>query len=345
MSITITLCLRRVAVLGVLLSAMWTVASAAQGGPSARVRLTAVNMQSLKETATAYGHVQPDPDRVSGVTIPRAGLIGQLWVRTGQRVSAGQQLLELVTAPKSRMEYQQAQAAVEFARSQVQRLQRLIKEQMATREQLGNAERDLHDAQAQLKAQSKLGAGRAPVDSIVTQVSVNQGQRVQADTTALLLARRDALLVPLGVEPEVAARITPGQSVTLTSVFRPDVVIASTVAEVHAMVNPNTRLVDVPVRIPKASASRLVLNESMRGVITLGQEQVLAVPRSAVLRDGKGSYVFVVRDGRARRVDVSEGLKQADMVAVSGELKQGDSVVTMGNYELQDGMAVREERP
>jgi RND family efflux transporter MFP subunit len=240
---------------------------------------------------------------------------------------------------------------VDYARSDLRRLQELLTKQLATRDQVASARKTLTDAEARLQAQGKLGTQlaqevvRAPFAGIVTQLSVAQGQRVQAGTTALLLARRDALVVLLGVEQEDAARMQSGLPVRLSSVFRSDVQIATRLADVHAMVNPKTRLVDALVPIPKASTGNLVIDETMRGVITLRKERVLAVPRSAVLRDSSGDYLFMVRAGQARRVAVSTGLEDDGIVAVQGAVAPGDAVVTVGNYELSDGMAVREAHP
>jgi hypothetical protein len=42
-------------------------------------------------------------------------------------------------------------------------------------------------------------------------------------------------------------------------------------------------------------------------------------------------------------VPVQSGVEAGDLVAVAGALNAGDTVVTSGNYELVDGMAVREQ--
>jgi RND family efflux transporter MFP subunit len=337
-------------IVGALLFAGAVCAAAAEG-PSVLVQVATAELRTLHQTVTAFGRVQPDPDQVASIALPRAGLVGHLWVRLGQPVTADQKLLELDTAPAARVEYQQAKAAVDYARSDLRRLQELLTKQLATRDQVASARKTLTDAEARLQAQGKLGTQlaqevvRAPFAGIVTQLSVAQGQRVQAGTTALLLARRDARVVLLGVEQEDAARMQSGLPVRLSSVFRSDVQIATRLADVHAMVNPKTRLVDALVPIPKASTGNLVIDETMRGVITLRKERVLAVPRSAVLRDSSGDYLFMVRAGQARRVAVSTGLEDDGIVAVQGAVAPGDAVVTVGNYELSDGMAVREAHP
>lgn len=315
---------------------------------SVLVQTTTLTRHTLSASVTAYGRVQPDPDHLTSITLPRAGLVSRVWVRLGQRVSKDQPLLELATAPTARMEYQQAQAAVDFAQGKLAQMQSLFKQKLATRDQVADARRNLSDARSRLEAQRKLGTGqsseviRAPFTGIITQLPITQGQRVQADTSAMLLASGNDLVVPLGVEQEDITQVHAGLTVMLSPVFRSDVRMSAQVSEVHAMVDPKTRLVDVFVHIPKQEASALVLGETVRGIIQLRSTQVPAVPRSAVLRDDHGAYLFVVRGGKAQRVNVTTGLEQGKLVEVNGALQDGDKVVTVGNYELGDGMAVRE---
>ena len=66
---------------------------------SVLVHTTTLALHTLSANVTAYGRVQPDPDHLTSITLPRAGLVSRVWVRLGQRVSDGQPLLELVTAP------------------------------------------------------------------------------------------------------------------------------------------------------------------------------------------------------------------------------------------------------
>ncbi|MEJ2723865.1 MAG: efflux RND transporter periplasmic adaptor subunit [Deltaproteobacteria bacterium] len=323
-------------------------AGSAQSEPQAQVQTQPLTEHTLKQTVLAYGQVQPDPEHISSISLPQAGMVSRLLVRVGERVVADQELLELDTAPKVRMDYQQAKAAVDYARNKLDQTERLLSQQLATRDQVSSARRNLEDAKAKLKALQKLGSQkkevivRAPFAGIITQLKVSQGQRVQADTDAVLLASGNTLIVPLGVEPEDARRVKPGMEVVLESLFEESLHVGVEVTSVLAMVNPATRLVDVLTRVPDSKSAPLVIGSRIKGTITLSQVRALAVPRSAVLRDEQGAYLFVVREGRAHRVNVRTGIEAGDLVAVSGPLKIGEAVVTVGNYELKDGMVVQE---
>ena len=316
--------------------------------PSVLVKTTAVEQQQVSETLTAYGTLDPDPDQVLSLSLPHAGLINRVWVRLGQRVKSGDSLLEVITAPDARMQYLQAQSAVDYAQRELDRQQRLLGEQLATKAAVDAARKNLQDARATLEALKQRGQGleketlRAPMDGIVTRLDLSQGQRVQADTTAMLIAAEQRLIARLGIEPEDLARVQPGQSVIITSVFVPDISIDSRVREVHAMVDPATHLVEVLVPIADNASRGLVLGSRVIGTLQLASSESLVVPRSAVLSDQGQTYVFTVANGKAHRVVVTAGNDAGERVAVSGDLQVGDRVVTSGNYQLVDGMAVRD---
>ena len=324
--------------------------SAHADASSVLVKTAPVALQEVTETLTAFGVLDPDPDQVLSLSLPHAGLINRVWVRLGQRVKSGDRLLEVITAPDARMQYLQAQSAVDFARRELERKKRLLGEQLATKAQVDAAKKNMQDALATLKALQQRGQGaeketlRAPMDGIITRLDVSQGQRVQADATAMLIAAEQRLIARLGVEPEDLSNVQAGTPVTITSVFVPDVAITTHVREVHAMIDPATHLVEVLAPIPEAQIDHLVLGSRILGRIQLASRRALVVPRSAVLSEGGQAYVYIVEAGKARRVAVKPGVDKGDRIEVTGALKAGDVVVVSGNYELSDGMAVRETR-
>lgn len=66
------------------------------------------------------------------------------------------------------------------------------------------------------------------------------------------------------------------------------------------------------------------------------------MPRNAVLQGDKGSYIFQITKGYAKRIDVTTGIETDQLMEISSNFDPSLKVVAVGNYELQDGMAVRE---
>ncbi len=303
----------------------------------------------LSNTISGYGIVDIDPLGTENITIPRAGQVAQLLVSQGEAVKKGAGLLRFETGPQERVNYEQARTGADAAKGELARIQDLFSRQLATRSQVEAARKALHDAEAELSAQEKMGTDlpsqvlTAPFDGIVSALLVSQGERIQPGATALRLSRRDRLRVVLGVEPEDAPRIGRGMRVQLVPVFDGTRRTTGEVRTVSNMVDPQSGLVNVFIRLVRGRAGRLMPGTRMEGRIALISRRVFAVPRQAVLSDEQGSYIFVVRKGRGRRVNVRTGIEADGLVGIDGPVAAGDRVVVQGNYELREGMAVREE--
>ena len=316
--------------------------------PSVLVQPGRVVQRAISETLTVYGQVQADPDTVQIITMLHDGLIARVAARPGQRVAAGQTLLDVTISPSAHMAYLKARAAVDYARRELDRQQRLLSEKLATNAQVAAAQNTLQDARAALQALDAQGQNKAmmqitaPAAGIITQLKVKQGDWLQTGATLLEMAIGNHLVAVLGLEPEDIHRMAPGTPVTLRSVFVADYQANSQLREIHAIINPSTHLVDALVPIPADQSDGLVLGSSLTADVRLATHTGLTVPRSAVLQDQQGAYVFRIVDGHGRRVAVKTGVKTAQWVEITSGLTAGQVIVVVGNYELKDGMPVRE---
>ncbi len=318
--------------------------------PSVLIKSEPLRKQSLTETLTAYGTVTPATGATENISFPRAGQITRLFVVAGQMVKRGQTLLEFSTDPNAAALYRQAETTEVFAYSELNRVEDLTARQLATQSQLAAAHKALQDAQANLAAQRNIGGGtavqqiKASFDGVVSLLSVQQGDRVQTGIPVLQLSKSGKLRATLGVEPEDIARLQVGMPTLIFSVFGKQPAVAAQVLQIHGVINPLTRLVDVDIEL-HSTASGLLPGMQVRGMIALDNQESWVVPRSAVLGDAQGAFLFQVRDGHAQRIPVTVWIENGSSMAVSGTLDSSLKVVVSGNYELQDGMMVRETQP
>lgn len=312
--------------------------------PNVQVETVVLKQQAMTDTVSGYGMVSPDTRSLQTISLPRPGQVVSLLVSAGQVVKKDVPLLEFGTGADAVQTYQQARQAVVFAKEEVARIEQLVGQQLATQSQLATAKKVLADAEANLRAQEKIGAGRAlervtaPFDGVVVAVQPAQGDRLAAGAPVLQLARSGGQRVLLGVEPEDVMRVRPEMAVSVNPVFSTGLKVAGRVDQVFGMINPQTQLVDVLVEVPGGG---LMPGTRVRAEINLGRQTVWVAPRSAVLRDARGAYLFQVRGGKARRINVQPGLEQDGLIAVQGAFAADEPVVKLGNYELLDGMAVR----
>lgn len=317
---------------------------------SVQVQTVQVRRQALDETLTLYGQVVHDTGAVENISFASPVLVSRLLVRAGEPVKRNQVLLEVVTDPNASGAFVQAQTALDLAQGELQRTRELANEKLATQSQLAAARKELSDAQTALAVQRKLGAApgtqkvRASRAGMVSSLSVQQGDRVAAGITALQVSGAGAQHALLGAEPGDVALLVPGMEVRLTPVFG-GAPVAARISQVFGVIDPQTQLMDVSVRIDsKGKARALTPSLKVRGDIVLRSPTLFMLPRAAVLTDTNGAYLFQVADGHARRVGVQMRIETADRVGVDGPVDPKLPVVVSGNYELDDGVPVRSAR-
>jgi RND family efflux transporter MFP subunit len=325
-------------------------ASTSQAADSSSVAVTTAvpKRQEFSEAVTGYGSIQADPRAALALSLPQGSRIAQVLATPGARVTAGQVLLRVEPDGASRLTYVQAEHELQLAQASLDQTQTLYGQRLATQGQLDTARKTLADAVASLQTQQALGGGsaqralKAPANGVIESIAVSRGERLAAGTTVLRFAPVEQLLARVGVEPGDAARVKPHQSVIVTPVFGGPV-RQGRVSQIGNMIDPQSRLVEVLVSLPTASA--LPLGSEVAAQIESGSISAWAVPRSSVLSDDHGTYLFQIDHGAAHRVAVTLVHPDGDTVGVTGPLDPQQPVVALGAYELTDGLHVRTQQP
>ncbi|MDB5476663.1 MAG: efflux transporter periplasmic adaptor subunit [Phenylobacterium sp.] len=316
-------------------------AAEADATPTAVVTIATVRGGTLQDVVTVYGVVAADPAGVITVAAPKQVIVQRMLVRTGQAVSAGQAVVEVMSAPAAELAYKQAADAVTFARADLARVQRLYDERLAANDQLETARKMLADANAALAAQQKQGAGRtsqvltAPAAGVVTNVAAAPGDHVAQDAPLVVLARAGGETVKLGLEP--GGHFAPGQPVTIRPVAGGPP-IQTRLTMVGRAADQTTKTIDA---VAPLNGAALAIGAGVQGEVVTGAHTGMVVPRAAVVFDETGPHLFTIAGGKAHRVFVQVGLDQGEDIEVKGPLQAGAAVAVEGALELQDGMAVK----
>jgi RND family efflux transporter MFP subunit len=256
----------------------------------------------------------------------------------------------VVTAAANTTAFEQAKSAVDFATRDVQRLERLFGEKLATNDQVATARKALEDAKIQLDAQAKIGAGageetiRAPFDGIVTGLMATPGDKVQANNTIATIVSRSNLTVQINLEPEDAAKLAAGAAVKLTNTFGGES-IDGKLRSLGAAIDPMTHLVKGTVDVPGAAGANMGLGSTLVARIELPPKQGILVPRTALLEDSSGPYVFTIAEDTAHKQNVKVLVETDDMALIDGiDPALGTKVVVDNTTELDDDTPVQETK-
>jgi RND family efflux transporter MFP subunit len=274
------------------------------------------------------------------VTPQASGIIREILIKSGERISKGQILAKLDSEEQV---IAQGQAEV-VLKSAIEKssLYHNIKSSVS-RMDVFDAEIAEQGARLQLQA-AELNLERrnivAPIDGIVGIIPINIGDNVSTTTPIATLDDRSEILVDYWVPERFANSVSVGQAVEATSVARPGQVFSGVVEAVDNRIDAASRTLRVRARIDNAS-DELLAGMSFNVGMRFKGDQYPAVDPLSVQWDAQGSFVWRVVDGKSRKVPVSIVQRNPDFVLVKADIQDGDLIVTQGLQRVRDGGAVR----
>lgn len=317
--------------------------AAATPTPSTLVGLTKPIQGDLPAVVTAYGSVAPSAMGTRTFNEAQPGQVTRLLVAPGSVVRAGQALATFVTAPSSRSMYQQAASALTAAQKARASTAQLLSQQLATTDQLVQADKAVSDARTALAALQAEGAGApthtivAPFAGVVTAMAVAQGDRTQPGASILTMVRSGGMVVTVGIDPSQRGSLAVGQAATLKRLSGGGS-LAGRVVRIEGALNPTTRMVDVDLTFPTGT---LLPGEAMEVGIQTGRVAGWVVPHAAVVTAGGAPRVFQVVNGKAVAVPVTVRLASEAGDIVEGGVRADRALIVAGAYQVGDGDAVR----
>ena len=319
-------------------------AEPAEAAATCQVRVAAIVEDALEVALPAAGTVAIAAPGIRVASAPADCRVRAVLVAPGQALVAGATLVELEPGVEVLAQQTEAVAVRAAARRDLEQAQARLAAQLATRLELGQAQAalELAEVRAAAAAQRVAAASALTCDAAcqVTKVTAQAGQLVPAGTVLVELAIPGHLEVRLGLDPDQARRIAPGQRVLLRparAAETPPLELA--VAALAGQLTADTRLRDAVVAIPDSAG--LVAGEYLTAELPLRAARALVVPRTALVQGDDGWAVFTVHDGKAARHAVTVAAETRERAALVGAgLAAGDQVVVEGAAELADAMAV-----
>ncbi|WP_234266491.1 efflux RND transporter periplasmic adaptor subunit [Hydrogenophaga sp. NFH-34] len=178
----------------------------------------------------------------------------------------------------------------------------------------------------------------APDDGVISARPATVGAVVGSGQELFRLVRQGRLEWRAEVTADEVVRVQAGQKAqVMVNGVEP---VTGTVRAVAPTADPQTRNVLVYVDLPRQAGLRA--GTFARGSFALGRTQALTVPAPAVVvRDGH-SYVFVIgAEHKAEARKIGTGRRTGDRVEVLEGLKPQDAVAVQGAGFLNDGDLVK----
>jgi membrane fusion protein (multidrug efflux system) len=338
--------------------------------------LGAVKYQQIQTAVAAASAFQPPPEAVTtivaaaepwpdtlpvigttaavqGVTVAAdlPGLVDRISFESGRAVRAGDVLVQLDTR-QEQAQLAAAEAQRELARLNFARMQALVVDGAISRADFDQAAAEQKSTEArvgEIKAAIARKTIRAPFSGILGIRQVNLGQYLSGGDPVVPLQALHPIYVNVGIPQQDTVRVRVGSTVRVTADELSGASFSGRVTAVDAVVNPQTRNVQVQATIANPQGTLRPGMFVQTALVTGATRSVVSLPASAIGYAPFGDSVFVLADlkspdGRTyrgvRQQFVKIGPTRGDRVAVLEGIKPGDEVVTSGVFKLRNGAAV-----
>ena len=290
------------------------------------VRTAPAERGTLPRLVDTVGYIGYDEDTLQHVHTRVEGWIEELAATaTGDPVKKGQLLFELYspTLVSAQQEYLAALSSNNEGLRAASR-DRLLALGVTNRE-IARLDRD--------RTASQRVRVYADTDGVIAQLGVREGMFVTPATEVMSIAQLDKVWVVAEVFERQSALVEPGQPATVELDYLPGLSLQGTVDYVNPELDPKTRTLGVRLRFENEGA-RLLPNMFARVVIE-GRpvNNIVHVPREAVVRGGSSSRVVVdLGDGVFESRKVLVGIESGDRVAIRRGLQEGEQVVVSAQF-------------
>jgi RND family efflux transporter MFP subunit len=297
--------------------------------------------QAAEIAITATGAIEPEA--VVNVSAQQEGVVSAVRVREGDRVRAGQVLVEMDDR-ELRASLAEAEARRVEAEAQWKRSSALVDEGLIAPSEADAARASRDTAIARVDAlRTRLSFTRlaAPVDGTVTARRIEVGSLAVPRTPLLELAAGERLILRVPVSELDVVKLTAGARATVTVDALPDVAIAATIARIFPAAAGATRQVTVELALADVPGGVRPGFLARARLVTDRLSDAILVPERAVMRGAEiPSFVYVVSEGTARVRPVEVGTRFEGRALLRSGVRAGDVVVVEGMGRLRDGASV-----
>ncbi|MGD2116095.1 MAG: efflux RND transporter periplasmic adaptor subunit [Acidobacteriota bacterium] len=318
---------------------------------------------TLAGRRTTTGTLGFDEERLAHVAPRVDGRLVRVPASLGSRVSADEVLavVDSMELGEAKAAFLRARARHEVAQRRFEREESLHTDRISSEQEVLEAEAAAREAAADLAAtretlhllglpdraieglswedpESSLVSVRAPFGGKVVAREATIGELVTPEDALFTLADLSQVWLWIDLYERDLAHVEMGDRVEVRLDAWPGQTFAGELAYIAAELDPESRTVRARVDLANPE-QRLKPGMFARVALATGEKEpapVLAVPRTAVQRDGAGSIVFVrTAPGRFQRQEVEIGRVSGEYVEILGGLAEGDEVVTDGAFLLR----------
>jgi RND family efflux transporter MFP subunit len=325
-----------------------------QGGEAVPVSVGSVERKDLNSFLVLNGIVEPE--RKVETFSRLSAYVKEIVKEEGAYVKENEVLALLddteikIGYEQAKIQLEQAKLSLEEAEANYIRNQELIKRTLISEQEFQTQEavykqrqldyKNRMESFKDLQLQLNWTKIRALSEGFITERLIETGDRVNANQQVYTIEDFNPLLIRVYVPTSDAIKLEAGMSADITTEVLEGAAFEGNVKLINPRIDVQTGTVKVTVEVFDESL-RLKPGMFVEVQIAIGaKENVLVIPRKALLYKQNKTYVFVMDQNQAYQREILLGLTEEDEVEVTEGLNEGEVIVVVGAEGLKDGQRV-----
>jgi RND family efflux transporter, MFP subunit len=292
-------------------------------------------------TRTYVGTIQESYG--STLSFATLGTVSSVFVSEGQAVRKGQ-LLAVLDNTSAKSAHDMTMSTLAQARDAFKRLDQLYKKGSLPEIKFVDVQTKLAEAEAAERIARKTLQNcelRAPFDGFISSRTVDAGNNMAPGMSCFKLVKLDKIEMKIAVPENEIAAIAKGQTVPFTVSALNGRRFEGKVTEKGIQANILSHTYDVIVGLSNADHALLPGMVCSAQITTAGISNAIVIPQEAVLTDGNKPFVWVIKNGKAHRRNITQSGICEQGVVVNDGLTTDEQVIVSGQNKVSEGSTVK----
>jgi len=180
---------------------------------------------------------------------------------------------------------------------------------------------------------------RAPFNGVVGFRDVSNGAFLQPGSKVSTMVDVANLKLEFSIPEKYATSNLIGKTASFT-VEGLENNFGALIYAVDPQIDVNTRTVMIRARYNNNKGLLKPGMSARVSILTNSNKSNIYVPNQAVVPDSKGRFVWVMKNGKAEKVNITTGYRTTEQLEVLAGIQVGDTIITTGMMQLREGMDV-----
>ncbi|MBN1339942.1 MAG: efflux RND transporter periplasmic adaptor subunit [Bacteroidales bacterium] len=316
----------------------------AGAGFAVPVYVAALELREFNHYIEANGSVEAV--NMAFISPETGGQIDRIYVTEGQMVNQGDQLIKL-NAAIVESSIEEVKTSLVLAKTVYERQKYLWDKKIGSEIEYLTAKNNMEALESRLNtlyAQSDMAAIKSPIDGIVDEIFMKEGELALPGMQVMQIVSLTDLYVNADVSEAYLANVSKGDAVLLEFPSLPGFSMEVPVFRVGNVIKEANRTFTLQLKIRNQNGMIKPNSLSVVKINDFSSDSALVVPSLVIKQDLKGSYVYVAArqsdNFRAQKKYIRTGKSYGEETMVVEGLDSGDQVIVSGYNQVSDGAPV-----